>query len=162
MKAYLLDTNIVGKWFSKNHNVVNHIAALPPDTLLFVSAVTLGEVHFGHGITQSTDIQKRDDFERWLRQEFPNAMPVTRHTAVCYGTIRSALFKKYPPTSPRTNHPELCFDHASGHELGIEDNDLWIAAQSIEKNLILVSADKMDRIRDAAGRVLDVENWEAP
>lgn len=56
----------------------------------------------------------------------------------------------------------MCFDPVTAKELGIDENDLWIAAQSIEHNLILVSNDKMARIREVAGPVLDVEDWTKP
>ena len=57
-------------------------------------------------------------------------------------------------------NPESCYDRVTGQELGIDENDLWIAAQSIAHNLVLVSNDRMLKIRTAAGVVLDLEDWE--
>jgi predicted nucleic acid-binding protein len=51
-------------------------------------------------------------------------------------------------------------DPVTSRELGIQENDLWIAAQALEYNLVLVRNDKMDRIRDACEE-LQVENWAA-
>ena len=47
-------------------------------------------------------------------------------------------------------------------ELGIDENDLWIAAQAIEHNLVLVTNDEMKRIKHVAGPVLDIEDWTEP
>jgi predicted nucleic acid-binding protein len=51
-------------------------------------------------------------------------------------------------------------DPVTSRELGIQENDLWIAAQALEYNLVLVTNDKMDRIRDVC-EDLQVENWTA-
>src|SRR5262249_14887930 len=113
---------------------------------------------FGHSVTQSTNHQRRDDFERWINNEFPWAIPVSRHTRIYYGDIKSALFTQFPPLGRRENHPERCFDRATGAELGIDENDLWIAAQALEHNLILVTNDEMVRIRSVT-TMLDLEDW---
>jgi predicted nucleic acid-binding protein len=43
--------------------------------------------------------------------------------------------------------------------LGIQENDLWIAAQAYESNLVLVTHDKMDRLREVASDLLAFEDW---
>ena len=108
----------------------------------------------------ATDQQKRDDFERWFSHTFPSLWPITRHTVRPYAEVRAELFRRYPPQGKRENHPEMCYDKISGKELSIDENDLWLAAQALEHNLVLVSNDRMKRIRTAAGRLLDVEDWE--
>lgn len=66
---YLLDTNIVSElrrnkphgavlsWF---HQVENH--------LLFLSAVTIGEIQAGIEITRQQDLAKASQIEAWLNQ----------------------------------------------------------------------------------------------
>ena len=47
-------------------------------------------------------------------------------------------------------------------EVGSLENDLWISAQAISRNLTLVTNDNksgMKRIRDIAGDSLNIENW---
>ena len=55
--------------------------------------------------------------------------------------------------------PEQCFDPITAMELGIEENDLWIAAQACEHKLVLHTNDGIARIRDIAIDLLTVENW---
>jgi len=45
--------------------------------------------------------------------------------------------------------------------LGIQENDLWIAAQAIERHFILVTSDhRMTRIREIASEAeLVIEDW---
>jgi len=49
-------------------------------------------------------------------------------------------------------------DPVTAKVLGIQENDLWIAAQAIERNLILVTNDGMSRIREIASE-LRIEDW---
>ena len=164
MDGYLLDTNMVGHYHCGHANVLARIRSLPAEAVLRVSAITLGEIEFGHAVTESTDLARRQDCERFINNEFPRGrvLEVSRHTRIYYGELKAKLFKMYPPQSPRQNHPERCFDRATGAELGIDENDLWIAAQSIEHNLILVTNDEMKRIRLVAGPVLTIEDWTLP
>jgi len=57
------------------------------------------------------------------------------------------------------------FDAASGVALGIDENDLWLVAQSIERGLVFVSTDKMTRIRQAVNEIYPQflsEDWSKP
>lgn len=165
--GYLLDTNVVGMWYARHPRVVARITSLPDRTPLWVSAITLGEISFGNELHLSgRDLAARDEFERWMRNAFrePSVLRVTHHTHYEYGPIRAALFEKYPPQSARENHPEKCFDRVTASELLIDENDLWIASQAIEKALILVTNDKMERIKEASrlarcSAPLECEDW---
>jgi len=86
---------------------------------------------------------------------------VSRSTTSVYGDLRARLFEKYAPRKKRTKRrrPEQLQSPVTSKELGIHENDLWIAAQAIERNLVLVSNDAhMKRIRDVAPE-LQVEDW---
>jgi tRNA(fMet)-specific endonuclease VapC len=87
-------------------------------------------------------------------------LDVTSTTRVYYGSIRAALFERYAPRDKRAKRFRLgqLTDPVSELELGIQENDVWIAAQAIEYNLVLVSNDKLTKIRDVAGDLL-LENW---
>lgn len=54
--------------------------------------------------------------------------------------------------------PEGWVEPSTGKELGIDENDLWIAAQAIERNLVLASQDSMARLLDVAAE-LRIEDW---
>jgi len=83
------------------------------------------------------------------------------HTANTYGELRSLLFDKYAPNDKRKKNlrPEQLVDPITSLELGIQENDLWIAAQAIVRNLILVTHDKLTHIRKIAGSELHIEDW---
>ena len=47
----------------------------------------------------------------------------------------------------------------------IDENDLSIVAQAVERNLVLVTSDKMNRIRGAVSELYpgpQIENWARP
>jgi predicted nucleic acid-binding protein len=157
----LLDLNVVSRWFDEHPKVKARAESVPNGVQLFVSVITLGEMRFGLERTQATDPHRRDEYERWFSVTFPVPLLLTRHTASFYAEIRAEIFRRWPPKSPKQNHPERCYDKVFASELGIDENDLWIAAQAIERNLILVTNDRMRRIQNAAGRILDIEDWEA-
>ena len=75
-------------------------------------------------------------------------------------TIRAGVFEKYAPNVKRRRglRPEQLIDPVTSQELGIQENDLWIAAQALEYNLVWVTNDKMERIRDVCEE-LQIENW---
>ena len=162
--GYLLDTNIVGPYFSGHPHVLAKIQNLPGTDLLFVSAITLGEIAFGHELTNSTDHQKRADCERFVHNEFPKEQVkcVDRNTMIYYGQLKAELHRRFPPQNLNENHPERYFDRVTGSELGIDENDLWIAAQAIQFNLILVTNDEMKRILEVATMGLEIQDWTEP
>lgn len=89
-------------------------------------------------------------------------LEIGRTASIYYGQLRACLFKEYAPRSKRGKGrwPEELIDPTTGRELGIQENDLWIAAQAIEYNLVLVSHDEMRHIRHVADD-LQVEDWAA-
>ncbi len=73
-------------------------------------------------------------------------------TAQHYSDLKSRLLFKY---GPRERARRRRFDLA---RLGFTENDLWIAATAIERDLVLVSNDT-DYRRMADVATLEVENW---
>jgi len=159
--GYLLDTNHVRYWFDNSAGVLARIATLPKETPLRVSAITLGEIEYGHKAespSAPTEIQLK--FSLFVRSKLPAVLPVTTSTTTYYGDIRSKLFTRFSPKQKqKRRRPEQLLDPVTGKELGIQENDVWIAAQALEHDLILVTNDPMHRIREV---VLDlrVENWQ--
>ena len=83
------------------------------------------------------------------------------HTAKTYGELRARLFDKYAEKNKRTTkrRPEQLIDPVTSLELGIQENDLWIAAQAISRNLTLVTNDAIKRICNIAGKSVHIDNW---
>lgn len=166
MDGYLLDNNAIAHWFSKQKDFCGHMSTLGDDPPLFVSAIIVGEIECGHKTTLSTDPDRREEYEKFVRERlFSYVLPIGVHTREPYAYLRSNLFwmcigkkkKKMP------KHPELWEDPLTGHALGIDENDLWTAASAIEHNLVLVTNDKLRQLREAdkEGRLL-IEDWVKP
>ncbi len=170
-RGYLLDTCILRFWLDESSDkhapVCGRIEESSPDGYLFVSAITLGEIR--HGLwAQAKDpySELEAQYERLLREQIRAVLGVTRHTALYYGPLRGRLFEKYAPKEKRTKkkRPEQLIHPITGERLGIDENDLWLVSQAIERRLVFVTDDAMDRIRDilAEGSDLQIQNWARP
>lgn len=170
MQGYLLDTNVIRHWFDGESGsfpeVKTRADARGADSPLYVSAITLGEMEYGHARNPGGAGTKRDEFIAFVRRRLPQILDVSRHTAEPFGRIRAKLEERYPPKggwpTGKKRRPEKLYDPVAARELGIDENDLWITAQAVERNLVLVTSDKMSRIRET---VCDLypnfrfENW---
>jgi predicted nucleic acid-binding protein len=172
MEGYIFDTNAVSDWINGHPILAPRINALDAEAQVRVSAITLGEFEFGNNLILSNrDLTEIDDFERFIARVFieDRVLAVTRTTRYVYGPLRARIFEKYPPIGKKQNHVEKCFDKITGSDLGIDENDLWIASQAIERGLTLITNDKMEYIKGAAedlgnamreiGWQLKVEDW---
>jgi len=162
MTGYLLDTNAVSDWLidtKPRHPAVRaKIASLPADSPLLTSVIVLGEIEYGLRVDRDNQ-PTLEPFRERVRQELPHVLTVEKATADVYGGLRAKLFDKFTPKGKRKGpRPEQLVDPVTSLALGIQENDLWIAAQAIERNLVLVSNDGMKRIRDVAPE-LRVEDW---
>ncbi len=166
MRGYLLDTNIISYWFRhdgpENRNVVDLIGGLDASTPLRVSAITLGEIEYGHRVVSTTNTPIHVQFNHFVQTQLPDVLDVRRTTRIYYGQIRSRLFMKYSPRHGRKAlRPEQLVDPATSATLGVQENDIWIAAQAVEHNLVLVTHDRMSHLRNVTGDILDFEDWVA-
>jgi predicted nucleic acid-binding protein len=166
--GYLLDTQTITYWFDGESGRFPTVKAAaesrPADSPLYVSAVTLGEIEYGHAFNPAGAGAKRDEFIAFVRQRLPQILPVSKHTAEPYGLIRAKLAEKFPPPGGwrKKVRPEQLYDPVAARELGIDENDLWLVAQAVERNLVLVTSDKMARIWEAVQGVFpsfQLENW---
>lgn len=166
MRTFLLDTCIWSYWFDtdrypkENANIIKQLKTLEPGSKLGISIITWGEVAYGYkGFTAREPIQA--DYLQFIKAKGPKTFNIDMHTANTYGTLRFLLFEKFAPRDKRKKNlrPEQLVDPVTSLELGIQENDLWIAAQAITRNLTLITNDKLIRIRDVAGDDLDVKNW---
>jgi tRNA(fMet)-specific endonuclease VapC len=168
LDGYLLDTQTICYWFDgasgKFPKVASAIKNLTAGAPLYVSAVTLGEIEFGHAINPAGAGPKRNEFITFVRTSLPQILEISRHTAEPYGLIRAHLAQKFPPTGGwnKKRRVEQMVDPVTGMQLSIDENDLWLVAQAVERGLVFVSSDKMLRIRQAVAEVYPTflaENW---
>jgi len=174
---YLLDTNILRYWYDtrcvEHPRVVRRVkAARQPDpqthsmSRLFVSVVTLGEIEYGHRVTHAPDPAKQAAYAKFVREQCPVAVEITKHVAEQYGEMRAWLFNKFGPIAKKskTKRAEELVNPATGKELGIDENDIWIAAQAMTHNLVLVTHDSRGNFGEVLRQfapALTVGDWAA-
>jgi len=161
--GYLLDTNTIAYWQNpdcpEHTSILNHINKLHPDAPLTTSVIVHGEIAYGHQLVSPKQQGLSKQVLTFVKKRFPRPLEVRHSTSFVYGKLRAALFKKYAPQKGRKGlRPEQLIDPVTSKSLGIQENDLWIASQAIEYNLILVTSDKMKHICSVAEE-LRVENW---
>ena len=163
IQGYLLDTNIFEYWLNKSRpehaRVMSHLSKLHPDAPLATSLIVLGEVSYGFQVASPKRRAYPKEVLEFIRNEFPCPLPIRSSTTQVYGMLRAALFEKYASKQDRKGlRPEQLIDPVTAWSLGIQENDLWIAAQALEHNLVLITNDKMKHLRSVATD-LKVENW---
>lgn len=167
-RDYLLDTNILSYWFDPNcaeHELVKSrllaLANSARQPTLFISSITIGEIEYGHQAEQQPLRQAiQAQFWGFLEARLV-PIDVRRSTGLEYGALRAALFERFAPRKGRRRglRVEQLVHPVTAKSLGIQENDLWIAAQALEYDLTLVTHDAMTPIRQCADERLKVEDW---
>ncbi|MEQ9151635.1 MAG: PIN domain-containing protein [Nitratireductor sp.] len=146
MDTYLLDTNLVSVLYDAgrpNHQAVrNALAALAPNAAQLVSAVTIGELRFGLALSRAAG-RPLAHIEACIErtEEHPLA-EIGRHTSEAFGYVKSSVALHRVDTQRRIPRwVEAWSDRVTGQLLQIDENDLWIAAQAVERNLVVVTSD---------------------
>ena len=158
MRAFLLDTNIWAYLFDPNKypeqhaNIQERLKSLPSFARLSISVISWGEIAVGFpGSIQTRHLE-------FIRSAKPSIITLDHHIAEEYGKLRGDIYTKALKRKKGLN-PKDSVDRFTWLEVGSLENDLWIAAQAISRNLTLVTNDTMDRIRKVAGESLHVDNW---
>lgn len=175
MRDFLLDTQMLAYWYddsrSEHEAVIANIESLKKlaRTLehkprLLVSVVTLGEIEFGHRVQTQDFAQKQEAYRRFVAQELPARLELTEDAVTAYGEIRARLFNKYAPGEKRLRRmrPEQLTHPITSLELGIQENDLWLCAQAVAHEMVLVTNDKMRHICEVSEGMelaLSIQNW---
>ncbi len=170
--VYLLDTCMVARLADdRSEDEVEQatlrfrerVAALENPRLL-ICAITVGEVEDGLESAPAFPPEKRQKVRRTLAA-FDPVLEISHDTAApWYSTTRARLFDKYGSKKKRgqrrrVKRIESLTDTETARELGIDENDLWIASVALQYNLVLVTADKgIEEIRSVCPR-LRLENW---
>jgi predicted nucleic acid-binding protein len=153
VNGYLMDTNHVAGWEADHQSILAKINSLPKDTLIFASAITLGEMAAGHEMTQG-DPRRRQLVRNFLNiYVVPSALSITHSTAQTYGKIIGRIWKKRPPSSPNTK------TEAHLVSLGVDINDVWIVACAWEHGLTLLTRDAMTCIKEAISPDVEWDSW---
>lgn len=146
MDFYLLDTNVISVLFDARR--ANHLAvratleAIDPGDPQFVSVVVMAELRYG---MQAAALAGQDvaHIRQTLDQadRFPLA-DVNRHTAEAYGDVKARMAHHWLDLGSRVPRwVEDWKDRASSKTLQIDENDLWLVAQAVERNYRLITSD---------------------
>jgi predicted nucleic acid-binding protein len=158
MSGYLLDTCVVRHWYAGRPGVSARINALPDEMPVYLSVITRGEIEFAH-TSQKSDATRQVEFRKWIRETFAVPMlDVTEGAAEFYAQLRRECFNRF---DKKNKYLEFREDNL-GAKCGIDENDLWLAAQAMERNLVLVTTDGMERIKEivsAIGNPDRVQVW---
>ena len=146
MDELLLDTNFVSVLYDprrdKHAAVIAHAQAFDADDLVLLSAVVLAELRYGLEVAVRAG-QAVEHFRHTV--ETAGTYPVAevgKHTAEAYGEVKARLAAHYLDLSRRS--PRWLEDwqvRGSTKTLQIDENDLWLVAQAIERNRRLVTTD---------------------
>jgi len=164
LRTYLIDTCIWGYWFNierpQHAAVMRHANNLPRDSVLGISVITWGEIAYGHKVETSAETSIQNQYLQFVASQGPTTFGIDTHIANVYGKLRASLFERYVPKNKRSGlRPEQIINPATSLSLGIQENDLWIVAQAMTRNLTLVTHDNLSHIREVAGIDLYIEDW---
>jgi len=163
--AYLLDTTIASALWDKcheNHAPFRERLDRLGDAPVYVSVVSLAEVEYGLKTAPRIGEQRQRSVRARMRAF--EVLALDRHVVEYYAELRARLFRKYSPKNSRGRLkakivPDL-WERSPDKLLGIQENDLWIASAAVERNLVLVTNDRLTHIQAVAGDDLRVERWE--
>lgn len=175
MRDFLIDTNIWEYWFNENRQPENAHVLKRVDELkaryeksgnsvrVWISSVTWGEIEYGYRVQVQNQLSLEGEFKAFIRDIAPIEFAVDKHVTREYGRIRAKLFEKYVPKGKKKKglRPEQLIDPVTSLQLRIQENDLWIVAQAITKDLILVTNDRksLRPLLEVTGDELHIENW---
>jgi tRNA(fMet)-specific endonuclease VapC len=169
MDGYLFDTNAVSVlWNARHpeHDTVKAFFAGVSHSPVWLSTIVLAEIEYGLKITPEMDIDSQNQVRREMSNH-PLILDIDKHTIGPYSDLRAELFKNYSPKKRRgrlkVRWPEDLIERTSAKELGVQENDIWIAAQAMQYNLILVTGDHMLRLVDVSQKLdypLQIAKWK--
>jgi len=144
----LLDTNHCSYAILGNIQVLDRLASLG-DEPITTCTIVKGEL-----IDMAARSQQRQAnlalIQRFLAGLY--LYPIDETTAEIYGNLKAAVFDRYASKDKAQRRK------TSITQLGIGENDLWIAAITLQHQLTLVTVDK-DFQRIQAVQLFQLESW---
>lgn len=128
---YLLDTNHFSAILDGNPVIAEKLKN--PTLEIVACAIVMGELIF-----MAEKSKYRDENLIKINNLLNNVQifPADQNSAKIYGGLKTRLIEKYGPKE-RKKRGQFAFK-----QIGISDNDLWIASIGISNNATIVSADK--------------------
>ena len=169
MDGYLLDTNAASILWDMRHREYKTLRSFiqkKDQSPIWISIVVFGEIEYGLKTAPRMD-ESLQVAVRKKMSAFPLVLEMDKHTVEPYSDLRAALFKKYSPKDKRgrlkAKWPEDLRERTTAKKLGVQENDIWIAAQAVQYNLVLVSGDYMRRLQEVSTDLdypLQLASWK--
>lgn len=158
MSGYLFDTNIWSYAFDGAEFVTERIQKLEKSQI-YLSSVVWGEVIFGAKTNPKFDF---DQYKEFILRDKPLILPIDENVAEAFGILKAAIFEKKSNRTLRskTGRASLLKTPMASKDMGVHENDLWVAAQALAYNLILVTNERMRTIFELAPKELKYEIWQ--
>ena len=162
MDNYLFDTCLVSQLLDptrdKHETVKRYVASLDQKAFKYISLISIAELEFGFQLAVQQKHTHLPQIQKILKKakQMP-LLEVTQHTSSHYALVKARVAAKYCPNAIK-NLPRWTDGwvfELTGEKLQIDENDLWICAQAMERNLVLVTIDNgIGRIREAVPNLL--------
>jgi predicted nucleic acid-binding protein len=178
VRDFLLDTQTIYYWYDpkcpQHEAVAANIDSLRRQVesweykpRLLISVITLGEIEFGHRVNPSANQNIQMEYLKFVGEQLPARLEVTEDAVAAYGELRARLFNEHAPGDKRRPkmRPEQLINPATSKELQIQENDLWLCAQAVGHDLVLVTNDAMRPIRGVSQGMqplLLLQDWTVP
>jgi len=158
MAGYLFDTNIWSYAFEQSVLVTDRIEKLEKSQI-YLSAVVWGEVVFGAKANPKFSF---DEYREFIYKDKPLILPVDEHVAEVFGSLKAVIFENKSAKIVRSNSGRagLFKNPIPARDMGVHENDLWLVAQALAYNLVLITSDRMHTILELAPKELKHQIWQ--
>lgn len=149
MTTYLLDTNHCSRLTDNDPEVLQRTLTLPVEDELVTTVTVAGELFF---MIARSERQADNRIQVEALLERLRLLDLDAQTSQQYGTLKARLFAHFAPRRRRAGL-QLA-------DIGISENDAWIAAAALRWGATVVSADSdFARIREAVPELAVVRWW---
>ncbi len=145
---YLLDTNHCSNIIFGNEAICKKLSIVG-ESLINTNTIVAGELIF---MAQKSDKKERNLAKVYSFLADINLYSLNEDTADIYGSLKAKIINYFGPKE-KAKRRKITIN-----ELGVSDNDLWIAATAIQENLIVVSKDR-DFLRIKQVQEFNLESW---
>jgi predicted nucleic acid-binding protein len=166
-KDYLIDTNFASCLFVTSRREHQQAYSFwegvkAAGARMYLSRIAIAEVEFGLALNPVLDATVKQQMENGLKAY--QVKEIEKYTTPKYAEIRAALYEEKCPRDKKGKvkaklRPEYFTALTpTAYELGIQENDLWLAAIATRYNMSLVSDDRMRQLKDVFPS-LDLVPW---
>jgi len=165
--GYLLDTNVLvellGPKSPHRKVIINKLKNIEPDSPLYIATPALAELEVGCHRTEKEYDEAQSEIRSTITNHGIIILEFTKHTAAEYGKIKAKLISKYNRKGKgKAKRPEEWPLPDTAATLGIDEFDLLMISHALERELVLVTGDSMDRIREGMGDLIEelhIDDW---